>query len=86
MRISQKWSKLLLSGRDLVKVQDVATLPTGSFYTILSEGAYRQGLATIPMDRGFNKTEITPFKNVNENDLEQVFLRVKAETGQILKR
>lgn len=72
--------------RDLVKVQDVATLPTGSFYTILSEGIHRQGLASIPMDRGFNKTEIAPFRKVSESDLEQTFLRIKSETGQILKR
>lgn len=39
--------------RDLVKVQDVATLPTGSFYTILSEGGSVQaGVSYHPNGSG----------------------------------
>ena len=70
--------------RDLVKVQDVATLPTGSFYTILSEGKERQGLSSIPMDKGFQKTEIMPFNSVSQWDLDQAFKKVKADVKYIL--
>lgn len=70
--------------RDLVKVQDVATLPTGSFYTILSEGKERQGLSSIPMDKAFQKTEIMPFKSVSQWDLDQAFKKVKQDVQYIL--
>ncbi|WP_159639000.1 type IV secretory system conjugative DNA transfer family protein, partial [Sphingobacterium composti Ten et al. 2007 non Yoo et al. 2007] len=70
--------------RDLVKVQDVATLQTGSFYTLLSEGAHRQGLASIPMNNRFVKTEIEPFNNVSTSDIEQVFYQVKDDLKRIL--
>lgn len=71
--------------RDLVKIQDVATLPTGSFYTILSEGKNRQGLASIPLNNSFAKTPITQFNNVTSSDLDAVFERIKRETELILK-
>jgi len=70
--------------RDLVKVQDVAMLPTGSFYTILSEGEHRQGLASIPMNTNFVKTEIQPFKQVSPIDLENAFYKVKRDIESIL--
>ena len=70
--------------RDLVKVQDVATLSTGSFYTILSEGKKRQGLSSISVDPSFNKTPIMPFRNISELDLEENFNKIKRETGEIL--
>ena len=71
--------------RDLVKIQDVATLPTGSFYTILSEGKNRQGLASIPLNSSFGKTPISQFNNVTSTDLDAVFDRIKRETELILK-
>lgn len=71
--------------RDLVKIQDVATLPTGSFYTILSEGKNRQGLSSIPLNSSFGKTPIAQFNNVTSTDLDAVFDRVKRETELILK-
>ncbi|MEJ5148847.1 type IV secretory system conjugative DNA transfer family protein, partial [Sphingobacterium sp. MYb388] len=71
--------------RDLVKVQDVTTLPTGSFYTILSEGKNRQGLSSIPLNSNFGKTPIPQFNNVTSSDLDAVFDRIKRETEVILK-
>lgn len=71
--------------RDLVKPQDVATLPTGSFYTILSEGKERQGLSSILMDKRFTKTEILPFSSVTQWDLDQAFEKVKKDVEYILR-
>lgn len=70
--------------RDLVRVQDVATLPTGSFYSILSEGMHKQGLASIPMNTSFVKTEIEPFKQVSAHDIEQAYYQVKEDIKHIL--
>lgn len=70
--------------RDLVKVQDVATLQTGSFYTVLSEGAHRQGLASIPINNSFVKTEIQPFNNVSQYEIENAFNQVKEDIKRIL--
>lgn len=70
--------------RDLVKVQDVLKLKTGSFYTILSEGKARQGLVSIPMDKRFTKTDILPFRSVDQWDLNQNFERIKSEVEYIL--
>lgn len=70
--------------RDLVKVQDVAKLQTGAFYTVLSEGSIRQGLSSIPMDKGFVKSEIQPIRSVSNFELEGCFEQVKKETKSIL--
>jgi type IV secretory pathway TraG/TraD family ATPase VirD4 len=70
--------------RDLVKQQDVATLPTGDFYAILSEGQHRQGRAHIDINPNFNKSEIKPFRTISELDLEENFNKIKRETGEIL--
>jgi type IV secretory pathway TraG/TraD family ATPase VirD4 len=72
--------------RDLVKVQDVTTLNTGDFYTILSEGKTRQGLSSISIDKSFLKSEILAFKGVTDWDLEQNFLKIKKESDFILSK
>ena len=72
--------------RDLVKVQDVTTLNTGDFYTILSEGKTRQGLSSISIDKSFLQSEILSFKGVNDWDLEQNFLKIKKECDFILSK
>lgn len=72
--------------RDLVKVQDVTTLNTGDFYTILSEGKTRQGLSSISIDKSFLKSEILAFKGVTDWDLEQNFLKIKKECDFILSK
>lgn len=72
--------------RDLVKVQDVTTLNTGDFYTILSEGKTRQGLSSIAIDKSFIKSEILSFKGVTDWDLEQNFLKIKKECDFILSK
>ena len=70
--------------RDLVKVQDVTTLNTGDFYTILSEGKTKQGLSSISIDKSFLKSEILAFKGVTDWDLEQNFMKIKKESDFIL--
>lgn len=70
--------------RDLVKVQDVAQLNTGSFYTILSEGETRQGKTTIPLNNTFVKSDLTQKRDVTDEQIENVFTRVKMEAKQIL--
>lgn len=70
---------------DVVKLQDVAQLNTGQFYTILSEGKNRQGLSAISMDKSFVKAEILPFKGVSEDDIKRAYNRVKNEVKHILK-
>jgi len=69
---------------DNVKVQEVAQLETGSFYTLLSEGANRQGLSQIPMDKNFQKSEIPEFKNVGENDLKNAYNKVKSDISDVI--
>ena len=70
--------------RDLVKIQDVTTLQTGSFYSILSEGENKQGLASIPMNKSFVKTEIEPFNNVSSDEIEKTYYQVKKDLERIL--
>lgn len=69
---------------DLVKLQDVAQLNTGQFYTILSEGKNRQGLSSIPMDKSFVKAEIPAFRTISPNDLKYAYTKVKNDMGRIL--
>lgn len=70
--------------RDLVKVQDVAQLNTGSFYTILSEGYIKQGKTTIPLNNSFTKSDLLQKRHITEEQIENVFTRVKMEAKQIL--
>lgn len=70
--------------RDLVKVQDVAQLETGSFYTILSEGNIKQGKASIPLNSSFEKSDLPQKRHITEEQIENVFTRVKMEAKQIL--
>ncbi len=70
--------------RDLVKVQDVAQLNTGSFYTILSEGHIKQGKTTIPLNNSFVKSDLPQKRHVTDEQIENVFTRVKMEAKQIL--
>ena len=70
--------------RDLVKIQDVAQLATGSFYTILSEGEARQGKTSIPLNNAFVKSDLPQKRHVTEEQIENVFSRVKMEAKGIL--
>ncbi|UWY29366.1 type IV secretory system conjugative DNA transfer family protein [Flavobacterium sp. TR2] len=70
--------------RDLVKVQDVAQLETGSFYTVLSEGNPRQGKVSIPLNLSFVKTELPQKRVISEEQIENVFDRIKMEAREIL--
>jgi hypothetical protein len=70
--------------RDLVKVQDVAQLNTGSFYTILSEGDVKQGKTTIPLNNSFVKSNLPQKRHITDEQIENVFTRVKMEAKGIL--
>lgn len=71
---------------DRVKLQDIANLNTGNFYVMLAESAEseRQGLAQIPMDNKFTKTEILPFHSFSERDLEQAYNRVSLDVTEVI--
>ena len=71
---------------DIVKVQEVAQLETGSFYTILSEGKVKQGLSKIPMNKNFNKAEIIPFSNADERDIKNAYSSVKRDVEEVILR
>ena len=71
---------------EIVKMQDVANLQTGSFFTILSEGATKQGLSTIPMDNKFQKTPILDFKGVTDYDTQRAYDNIKNEVKHIIKK
>lgn len=79
-----KGSSYSYQERDLVKVQDVAQLTTGSFYTILSEGKIRQGKTTIPLKTSFVKSDLPQKRHITDEQIENVFTRVKMEAKQML--
>ena len=70
--------------RDLVKVKDVAKLETGSFYSILSEGSPRQGKVSVPLDSSFKKTDLPLKRDITDEQIENVFTRIKMEAREIL--
>lgn len=69
---------------EIVKMQEVAQLNTGTFFTILSEGEHRQGKSTIPLDKGFKKSEILSNAGVDENDLKQAYRRVTLDITEVV--
>lgn len=79
-----KGSSYSYQERDLVKVQDVAQLATGTFYSILSEGNIKQGKTYIPLNDSFVKTDLTERRYITEEQIENNFIRVKMEAKSIL--
>ena len=69
---------------DIVKSQYVANLDTGSFYTILSEGEFRQGISKIKMDNKFLKSEIIPFSTTDEKEIKQAYRRVSLDVTEVI--
>lgn len=65
--------------REIVKVQEVATLETGSFYAILSEGAVRMGKTSIPLNRAFIPSDLPQKRNVTDFDVKEVYHRIKRD-------
>lgn len=72
--------------RELVKVQDVATLETGSFYTILSEGATRQGKTSIPLNPNAYQSDLPQKRSFSDEQIENNFSRIKAEARELLNQ
>ena len=70
--------------RELVKVQDVATLETGSFYAILSEGTTRQGKTSIPLNPKAFQSDLPQKRSFSEEQIENNFKRIKQEAKEIL--
>lgn len=79
-----KGSSYSYQERDLVKVQDVAQLATGTFYSILSKGNIKQGKTYIPLNDSFVKTDLTERRYITEEQIENNFIRVKMEAKSIL--
>ncbi|MGV1021389.1 type IV secretory system conjugative DNA transfer family protein [Empedobacter falsenii] len=71
---------------DVVKVQHVTQLETGSFYTILSEGKIKQGLSQIPMDKSFKKEEILSFSSTSERDIKNAYNKVTRDVQDVILR
>jgi type IV secretory pathway TraG/TraD family ATPase VirD4 len=70
--------------RELVKVQDVATIETGSFYAILSEGSVRQGKTSIALNNAFIQADLPQRGHISDDQLTDVFNTVKMESNRIL--
>lgn len=82
----QKGKTISTRETDIVKVQDVAQLQTGSFYTILSEGKVKQGLSQIPMDKNFHKEDVLAFSNATERDIKNAYNSVKRDVEDVILR
>lgn len=75
-----------LKETNLVQSQDVSKLPTGHFYTILSEGKEKHGLSEIPMNSKFVKRPIEQIREVTPEMLSEAYNQVKNDvTETILK-
>lgn len=70
--------------RELVKIQDVATLNTGEFYVILSEGNMRQGKAYIPLDPNFQKSDLKANQHVTEAEMNALYNKIRFEANELL--
>jgi type IV secretory pathway TraG/TraD family ATPase VirD4 len=70
--------------RELVKVQDVATVETGAFYAILSEGNVRQGKTSISLNNAFMQADLPKKGDVTDCQLTDVFNNIKIESNRIL--
>lgn len=70
--------------RDLVKQQEVATLETGSFYAILSEGQTRMGKTSIPLNGSFKQSDLPQLGQVSEHDVRMAYNRVKEDIAMLL--
>lgn len=71
---------------EVVKLQDVAQLPTGSFYTILSEGKIKQGLSQIPIDKSFHKEVISSFSSASNRDVKNAYNSIKRDVEDVILR
>lgn len=71
--------------RDLVKVQEVATIETGSFYALLSEGDVRQGKTSIALNKSFVQADLPRKSEVFEYTLNSVFNNIKIDSNSILQ-
>lgn len=70
--------------RDLVKIQDVASLETGSFYAILSEGKTKLGKVSIPLNPQAYQAQIPQKRAFTDDELENNFSRIKRESRELL--
>lgn len=72
---------------NFVKLQDLANLNTGTFYTTLAEGKERQGVSAIPMDKRFVKTPIPVInKDISDRDIQSAVQQVKMDIEYILRK
>lgn len=74
--------------RDVVKTQDVLNLPTGHYFTILSEGYKNKMMKIDGIINGFDKRQqdesLEPFVQVSENELKRNFEQIHKEARDIL--
>lgn len=70
--------------RDLIRVQDMAKIGTGTFAVNLSEGSIRQGVAYIPPNPNCYKTPLEQIRQVSEYEIGLVYNEIKRQAMYIL--
>lgn len=69
--------------RDLVKVQQVAGLETGSFFVQLSEGTNKQGKIKVPYKK-FGRKELSERRQIDDDTIQKRFSEIRYEARQLL--
>ncbi|MFC3560841.1 type IV secretory system conjugative DNA transfer family protein [Pedobacter jamesrossensis] len=80
---SESWS---FQEKDLVKVQDVASLNTGTFYVILSEADERMGKVSFPINKSFKYSCLPINRQVTNEDVKAVYVKIKKEAQCMLNQ
>ena len=70
--------------KEVVKVQDVTTLQTGTFFTILSEGNRKTGKWSIPLDNSFTHHDLPKLREITDDEVNYVYLKIKNEVLELL--
>jgi type IV secretory pathway TraG/TraD family ATPase VirD4 len=70
--------------KDLVKVQHVTNLNTGTFYAVLSEGSVKMGVEQFPLNKSFIQTDLPVLRSVQRQDIMENYKRVKEEVKSLM--
>jgi hypothetical protein len=71
--------------REVGKVQEVATLNTGSFYAILSESENRMSIESIPLYKSFQHADLPEISSVTEEDVNRIYTRIKMDIKNLVE-
>jgi len=70
--------------RELVRMQEVTGLETGSFYAVLSEGKVRQGKSVIPLNKVLQGSELPLVSEVSQEKIDSNFRRIRREAQDLV--